>query len=143
MPTADDRVPRVGHHPASRPSLRRALAFRCPYCGLTPMRKSWFHFADGCAACDFMYEREEGYYTGASWLVTFPAVGVAGFGMAGLLLGFVPSLDWMLVVILTSVAMIAFALWFTPYSFALWLWFEHRLHPLNADDHFAPVPPQT
>lgn len=85
-----------------------------------------------------MFEREEGYYTGASWMVTFPAVGLLGFGMAGFMLGFVPSLDWMLVVTVTSVAMIAFGAWFTPYSFASWLWMEHRLHPLNVDDRFKP-----
>jgi hypothetical protein len=50
-------------------------------------------------------------------------------------------LDWMLVVGLSSVAMVAFAAWFFPYALVIWLWLEHRLHPLDAHDRFPAETP--
>lgn len=125
-------------HPTAKPRLAPALRFRCPYCAETPLRTGWFVFAHGCRTCDYTFERELGYFTGASWMIAFPTVSIAGFAMAALLLIFAKGLDWMLVVGMTSVSMIAFGAWFAPYSMAFWLWLEHRLHPLNPDDKFQP-----
>ncbi len=127
-------------HPTTKPQLGRVLRFRCPYCGETPLRRTWFTFAPGCPQCDFAFERELGYSNAASGLIAFPSICVAGFVMAGLLLAFATGLDWVLVVSLTSVAMIAFGAWFFPYALAIWLWLEHRLHPLDANDRFPQLP---
>lgn len=126
-------------HPSNSPQLRWALRFRCPYCGVTPLLKGRFAFATGCRPCDFAFERELGYANAASGLIAFPSICLLGFVMAGLLLGFAKNLDWMLVVGLSSVAMIAFGAFFFPYALSIWLWIEHRLHKLDANDHF-PTP---
>ena len=124
---------------SKKPKLVPALRLRCPYCGVTPLRRpgSWFNFAQGCESCDFRFERELGYYAGASWMVNFPVIGVSGFALAGLLLFLMKDSDPMVIAVITSVYMLVFGAWFTPFSMAIWLFVEHRLHPLDADDHFA------
>ncbi|HLH63525.1 MAG TPA: DUF983 domain-containing protein [Ktedonobacteraceae bacterium] len=45
--------------------LKRALLLRCPRCGRGKIFKRWFASYERCQVCNFMFEREEGFYTGA------------------------------------------------------------------------------
>jgi hypothetical protein len=121
------------------PRLLPLLRLRCPYCGKTPLRKggSWFVFASGCPTCDYMFEREVGYYAGASWLVNFPVVSLSGFVLAGLLVAFAKTLSSEMIAVIACCYMLLFGAWFTPYSMAIWMFGEHLLHPLNADDQYS------
>ena len=120
------------------PRFLPVLKMHCPYCGVAPLRNkgAWFTFAQGCKACDYRYEREEGYYTGASWMICFPVVVVTGFGLAALLYWLLPAGSETLISVLASVYMLVLGALFMPFSMALWLYFEHHLHPLDADDKF-------
>src|SRR5437868_11083433 len=73
--------------------IRRALKLRCPECGVSPMfrpwRESrslfdWFTPLDGCPRCGFAYQREEGYFLLAIWVLNYGVV--ATLGIAGGLL---------------------------------------------------------
>lgn len=121
-----------------RARLWPALRLKCPYCGQTPLlrRGSWFVFDDGCQRCDYSFERENGYYTGASWLVNFPMIGLTGFALAAVLLYFMQDADPLVIALITSIYMISFGAWFTPFSMAIWLYGEHRLHPRDHEDRY-------
>jgi len=114
------------------------LRLRCPYCGFTPLQAngSWFYFGQGCKTCDYVYEREPGYFTGASWMVNYAVSAVFGCSMGALLLFKLPDLDALWVASIVSVFLIAFGMWFIPYSMAIWLGFDHLIHPLTPADRY-------
>jgi uncharacterized protein (DUF983 family) len=45
--------------------LRRGLRQRCPVCGRGKIFSGWFKTYERCPVCNFAYEREPGYYSGA------------------------------------------------------------------------------
>ncbi len=126
--------------PQGKLSLISLLRLRCPYCGSTALRaeKSWFNFAYGCKVCDYSFEREPGYFTGASWMVNYTVSAFFGLSMGAALMVLRPDLDGLIVAAIVSVFLIAFGLWFIPYSMALWLGFDHLIHPLRPEERFRP-----
>jgi uncharacterized protein (DUF983 family) len=76
-----DRAPKLW------PFLRRAMFWRCPECGLSPiflpMRRvrtvdDWLRPLDGCPRCGYAYEREQGYFLIAVWVLNYGVVTVLG-----------------------------------------------------------------
>ncbi|HEY6406478.1 MAG TPA: DUF983 domain-containing protein [Ktedonobacteraceae bacterium] len=45
--------------------LIRALILRCPYCGKGKLFRKGFTLYEKCPVCDWRFEREPGYWTGA------------------------------------------------------------------------------
>src|SRR5438552_414069 len=45
--------------------LIRGLLLRCPYCGKGKLFRKGFTMYERCPVCDWRFEREEGYWTGA------------------------------------------------------------------------------
>ena len=45
--------------------FKRALLLRCPRCGKGKIFRRWFTTYEYCPVCHLLYEREEGFYTGA------------------------------------------------------------------------------
>src|SRR6266705_2939824 len=45
--------------------LKRGLRQRCPVCGRGCVFSGWFKTYERCPVCNFAYEREPGYYSGA------------------------------------------------------------------------------
>ena len=45
--------------------LKRALLLRCPRCGKGRVFRRWFTSYERCSVCQLVFEREEGFYTGA------------------------------------------------------------------------------
>jgi len=69
---------------------RRALALRCPTCGITPLFLSWkkvgslsdwFSPGDGCPSCGYAFEREPGYFLLAIWGVNYGVVALGGMAL--------------------------------------------------------------
>jgi uncharacterized protein (DUF983 family) len=48
--------------------LKRILLVRCPRCGKGKLFRRWFTMYERCPVCHLVYEREEGFYTGA-WAI--------------------------------------------------------------------------
>lgn len=48
--------------------LKRILLVRCPRCGKGKLFRRWFTMYEHCPVCHLIYEREEGFYTGA-WAI--------------------------------------------------------------------------
>ena len=76
---------------------------RCPVCGISPLFMSarrteslsdWFTMLPGCPRCNYVYEREPGYFLFALWLINFGMVTFFGLGLLLLLV-------WLLYQLLT------------------------------------------
>ncbi len=61
------------------------MSLRCPECGVSPIfmpwRRTrsvddWFRPLDGCPRCGYAYEREQGYFLLATWVVNYGVVTV-------------------------------------------------------------------
>lgn len=117
-------------------NLGHALRLRCPHCGQTPLRKdgAWFQFRDGCRNCHYQFEREQGYFTGAYWVMTYTVGALVGVAVAVLLLWQAPQLDVTLIAVIAGVAAGLAAFFFMPYGKALWIVLDHYLHPLERGD---------
>ena len=71
----------------------RSLRLKCPVCGHSPLFRSlgqtrslsdWFTTLPGCTRCEYVYDREPGYFMLALWSLDY---GVAAlFGIALLLI---------------------------------------------------------
>jgi len=82
----------VARQPVLWQFLRRGFALRCPECGQSPIflpaRRTrsvddWLRPLDGCPRCGYAYEREQGYFLLAVWVVNYGVVGTLGLA-AGL-----------------------------------------------------------
>jgi hypothetical protein len=69
-------------------------------------------------------------------MVNYAVSAVFGCGMGALLLFKFPELDGLWIATIVSVFLIGFGLWFVPYSMALWLGFDHAIHPLTPADRY-------
>ena len=121
-----------------RPSLLKAICLRCPYCGESRLlkKKAWFEFEDGCRKCDFRYEREVGYFTGASWMINFPVTSVLAFGLVVALLQWSQLRSTALAAVI-SAFVFGFGLTFFPLSQSIWLVVEHLFNPLKDEDRLT------
>ena len=59
------------------------MKLRCPECGIspvfTPLRRvrslfDWFTPLDGCPRCGYAYQREDGYFLVATWVINYTIV---------------------------------------------------------------------
>lgn len=121
-------------------SLWRALRLRCPYCGVEPLLKkgSWFDFRPGCPRCEYRFEREEGYYTGGSWMVNFPITATSIFILCWVMVVKVPGFGGLKLASVISVLAVAFGVFIYPFCMAIWMYAEHLFHPLGPEDRWQP-----
>ncbi|MFW7378590.1 MAG: hypothetical protein ACOH5I_07285 [Oligoflexus sp.] len=119
-----------------RPKLAPVFMLRCPYCAKEPLRQkgSWFEFAEGCCRCRYRYERELGYYTGASWMINFPITASLAFLLVVALVAADLALKSTHIAMIVTIFIFAVGILIFPYAQALWLYLEHRIRPLTVDD---------
>ena len=103
--------------------LARVLARHCPQCGVGALFRSYARLLETCTSCALVYRREPGSQTGSMYLTA-----VAGELFAALLIG----LSWWLLdwtplgyVLLTAPLVLAFCVFFLPFSQALWVGIEY------------------
>lgn len=115
------------------PKLTHALRLKCPHCGNSPLLKqgSWLEFQTGCEPCGYEYEREAGYFSGASWVINYTVAGLTGLSAGALLLWLAPTLSLNMILGIASGLALVVALAFFPVGKALWIWLDHVLHPLG------------
>ncbi len=121
--------------PLGQPRFLPVLRLHCPYCCEESLRaaSSWFEFKEVCPRCHYKIERENGYFTGASWMINFPVTASLAFL---LVIWLYQAGGWgsMSIAGIAAFFTFAFGLWFFPFSQSLWLYIEHRLRPLEAED---------
>ena len=68
----------------------RSFKLNCPVCGISPLfrplRKTkslrdWFETLPGCSQCDYIYDREPGYFMLALWSFDYGAAALFGIAL--------------------------------------------------------------
>jgi len=130
-PTPDPTKPRL------LTFLARAFRLRCPECGhhpiFMPIRNvrslyDWFYPLDGCPKCGYAYEREEGYFLLATWVVNYGAVGAIGLATGLILQSFTRMRFWAILATLLLVMPLA-SLLFARHAKAIYLAIDHYFDP--------------
>jgi uncharacterized protein (DUF983 family) len=113
----------------------RGWTKRCPSCGNGGIFESWTKLRPDCPTCGFVFEREEGYWTGAmgaNIIVTelvFVALMVTVFVVTW------PDSPVREMIIGAIVFNITFPIFFYPFSKTVWMAFDIAFHPPR--DHFT------
>lgn len=108
--------------------LMRGLLLRCPRCGVGKLYRRGYQMYEACGACGWVFEREEGYWTGAM------AVNLVVTEI--LIFAFVfPMLILQAPVVLTIILGLGLAI-LTPLLFywhskSLWMTVDFMLHPTD------------
>jgi uncharacterized protein (DUF983 family) len=108
--------------------LWRGLRLRCPRCGVGALFQHGYTMYEACGACGWVFEREEGYWTGAlaiNLVVTELLIFCVIF----------PLLILQAPVVLTLILGLGLAI-LTPFLFywhskALWMAMDFMLHPTD------------
>jgi hypothetical protein len=125
-----------------KPALTAFLRLCCPHCSETamfaPVRSlrslaGWFDTRPGCPRCEYLFEREPGYFLLATWgTVYLPAV-LLGVALMFLLPRWFRLGDaGLLAATLLPTMLLAFA--FARHGRALFLIIDHLVDPINEDD---------
>jgi uncharacterized protein (DUF983 family) len=108
--------------------LWRGLRLRCPRCGKGKLFRGVFAMPERCSICGWVYEREEGYWTGAmainlvvSELIVAAFVVPLAAMQTPLLTLFVFGLPWTVLL----------PLLFYRHSKSLWMTLDFIIHPVS------------
>jgi uncharacterized protein (DUF983 family) len=105
----------------------RGLRQRCPVCGKGKIFRGFFKTYERCPACQFIYEREPGYYTGAmavNLVVTELLIVIIAVPIAASQAVSIP----VMVVLGVTLPILLPLLFYRP-SKSLWMSIDHLVHP--------------
>ena len=126
--------------PQTKPSLLYALRLRCPHCGKTPLLISgnFIEFGAGCGPCNYKYEREVGYFSGASWMMNYTFASLMAMLAGGYMVWKHSDAGDLIVAGIPALFGAVAAFVFIPWGRSLWMWIDHTLHPLTEADKLNP-----
>jgi uncharacterized protein (DUF983 family) len=110
--------------------LRRAIALRCPRCGVGTLFAGWFAMHEACEHCAMRFEREPGYFVGAIY-VNYAVTAFLCLGSAIALDVLVGIPLWLQLAIAGTLAVLVPVVFFR-YARSLWLGIEQLV--TTADD---------
>jgi uncharacterized protein (DUF983 family) len=109
--------------------LGRGLRLRCPVCGKGKIFSGLLKTYERCPVCQFIYEREPGYYTGAiavNLIVTELLIVAIAVPLAASQAVSIP----IMVVLGITVPVLLPLLFYRPTK-GLWMGLDHFLHPVE------------
>ncbi|MEQ8208643.1 MAG: DUF983 domain-containing protein [Lacipirellulaceae bacterium] len=107
--------------------LLRGLRLRCPACGVSPLFCGWFAMNDPCENCGRRFDRAPGYLLGSIYFnygVTAVLVVAIYFGCY-----FAEVLTGKQLLVVLTLMIVVFPLWFFRYARALWIAFDELFDP--------------
>src|SRR5438309_7917208 len=111
--------------------LKRGLRQRCPVCGRGKIFAGFFKTYERCPVCNFAYEREPGYYTGAmavNLVVSELLIAVIAVPLAAS-----QSVSLTVLIVLGCTLPFLFPLLFYRPTKSLWMSFDHFIHPVSSE----------
>lgn len=122
------------------PHLLNALRLKCLYCGHVSLLKPGnpLAFTSGCAACNYKYEREVGYFSGASWMITYTVSALSAMIAGAVMVWKYSDLGDLIVAGVPAFFGAVMALLFIPFGRSLWMYIDHFFHPLTDADKLSP-----
>ena len=115
--------------------LTRGLLLRCPHCGKGKLFRRFFTMYEKCSVCDWRFEREEGYWTGAIAInLIFTELLIA--------LVAVPFAIWLalnhqpitLLIIIGLPLPFVLPLLFFRHAKSLWMSIDFMVHPVDPEE---------
>jgi uncharacterized protein (DUF983 family) len=107
--------------------FKNILLRRCPKCGKGKLFKGLLSMHQKCPHCDMIFEREQGYYTGAMFVNWFFAVFLITPLWVYMLFS---GINFWLSVVLIAIILTLCVPMFFQFSRTLWLYFDyHYFHP--------------
>jgi hypothetical protein len=112
--------------------LRSAL-WRCPVCGISPMFRpigqirnlnDWFETLPGCPHCNYVYNREPGYFMLPLWSFDYGVAGAFGIALALILVNYF-QLPTLFLLLLTLLPTFIVALLLVRHSKAFYVAIDH------------------
>ena len=115
--------------------LMRTLRLRCPRCGKGKLFRRRFTMYERCPVCQLVYEREEGFYTGAVALnLIVSELLVAAFAIPfSVWAALHPAVPFIPILLLASPLPVLLPLLFFRHSKALWISVNYWLDPPRSD----------
>ena len=112
----------------------RGLRRRCPRCGEGKAFESYFRLRERCPVCGYLFEREEGYWTGAM-IVNIAACEIWFiFGFVGILILTLPDVNWPAILGVMLVTNGLLPIVFYPFSKTIWMALDLHFHPSRGDE---------
>lgn len=111
--------------------LRRGLHQRCPVCGRGKIFKGWIKTYERCPVCNFVYEREPGYYTGA--IAINLVVSELLIALIAVPLAASQSVSLTVLIVLGCTLPLLLPLLFYRPTKSLWMSFDHFIHPVGSE----------
>ena len=123
-------------------ALKRALLLRCPRCGKGHLFSGVFTMYKRCPVCNYKFEREEGYYTGAMAinLVVSELLVMIYIVPISIWAGVDPHVPFIPILLLSSPLPIVLPLLFFRPTRGLWVNFNYLFDPPLRDQEREPLP---
>lgn len=93
--------------------------------------RGWFKMHPRCSTCNYQFEREEGYWTGAMIVNIAFVEAIFFFLFIGIVLAQMPDIRWSTLLIAGLVTNAVLPVIFYPYSKTLWMAVDLYTHPLE------------
>ena len=119
-------------------SLLRGFRKRCPRCGERDTFLTWFHSRTLCPECGLRWENEEGGFLGAMMINYTVAIGGWLVMLVVVLIFTVPDVPVPLLLLLSTVILVALPLGFYPRAKMLWAAVEFMVLR-SQPDYVAPI----
>lgn len=111
--------------------LWHALRLRCPYCGKGRIYSHGFTINDHCSNCGWIFEREEGYWTGAIAVNLVVAETIAAAIAIPLA---IMQVSPALVMGIGIPLVIALPILFYRHSNSFWMALDFMIHPVSLNE---------
>lgn len=108
-----------------------ALLLRCPYCGKGRLFSHGYTMNDHCSNCGWIFDREEGYWTGAIAINLVVAEMIGALAAVPLAIA---QASPVLVMGIGIPLLIALPFLFYRHSKSFWMAIDFMLHPVSAAD---------
>ena len=124
-------------------ALQRAFLLRCPRCGKGKLFKGVFAMNKRCPVCNYKFEREEGYYTGAMAInLVISELLVAAYILPiSVWAGLDPKVPFIPILLLSSPLPVLLPLLFFRPTRGLWVNLNYLFDPPLRDQEREPVGP--
>lgn len=112
--------------------LKRGLRQRCPVCGRGKIFSGWIKTYERCLVCNFAFEREPGYYSGA--MAVNLVVSELLIAAIAVPLAATQSVSVTILIALGVTLPFLLPILFYRPTKSLWMSVDHFFHPVNSED---------
>lgn len=118
-------------------ALWRGLGRKCPNCSNGRIFDSYFKMKERCPTCNYRFERESGYWVGAIIINTAAAMALFFLLFITVVLATMPGVEWVPLLLVTSLTMAVFPILFFPLSKAIWMALDLHFHKYREEEQRA------